>query len=708
VKTILVTGSDTGVGKTLVVAALARLVAANGGRVQIVKILETGTAALPEGGGDAARACRLAGGEIEAFTLASFPLPLSPPAAAAAAGALLALETLVKGLEGLPPCDWRVCEGAGGIATPVDDQGRDWADLAAAMGAQAVVIVVPDRLGAINQARLAYGRAREAGLHAGVWLNATAPVDPAVAESNRQGLRAAQVPIWAEQAHGAEGPADPESLMAFLAGEDAGEAVDPGRDARPGASGLRRDVKRARTGGTPVPTHVPVSTQMPVPTHSPVDPGGSWLERCRSELADREKKNRRRRLRVTTLAAGELNLADNDYLALARDPAVVAAASAALARDGASSSASPLITGWREPHEALVQALGAWHGFPCGLLWSSGYAANSAVLGTLPRAGDLVLADRLVHHSIVAGMLRSGARVQRYAHLRLDELERRLIEARGSGYGSPPAVEAKGLGCGLPQAVEAKGLGRGLPRAVDAKGLGFGLLQGGQESKPDSIRSLFVVTESLFSMDGDYPDLGRLADLKRRYGFCWILDEAHALGWYGLEGAGLARAAGVEGHVDVLVGTLGKALASGGAYTLFRDETVRDYLINQAGEFIYSTALPPANAAAAQAALERIRALAAGQAGWHASSRAFRAGLRAAGWTVPEGESPIVPVRLDDEEAALSLADFLRAEGIRAGAVRPPTVPAGTSRLRFSLKRTFGQDEGARVLAAMAAWRKRR
>jgi 8-amino-7-oxononanoate synthase len=682
VKTILVTGSDTGVGKTLVVAALARL---GGPRTQIVKVLETGTAELPAGEGDAARAARLAGGEIEAFTLASFALPLAPPAAAAAEGSPLAMETLVEGLQGLPPCDWRICEGAGGIATPVDDRGRDWADLAVAIGAQAVVIVVPDRLGAINQARLAHGRALQADLYAGVWLNATAPVDPAVAASNRQGLRAAQVPIWAEQAHGAEGPADPEGLMAFLVGKVAGEAVDSGRDGRP---------------ARPDPLYLPPQpgrAEPRVPTDLPIDPSGSWLDRCRAELAEREKKNRRRRLRVTTPAAGELNLADNDYLALARDPAVLAAASAALAREGASSSASPLITGWREPHEALVQALGAWHGFPCGLLWSSGYAANSAVLGTLPRAGDLVLADRLVHHSIVAGMLRSGARVQRYAHLHLDELERRLIEARRSAFGSPQAelIEAKGLGDGLPQSVEAKGLGRGLP-------------QGGRESKPGSPRSLFVVTESLFSMDGDYPDLGRLADLKRRYGFCWILDEAHALGWYGPEGAGLARAAGVEGQVDILVGTLGKALASGGAYTLFRDEAVRDYLINQAGEFIYSTALPPANAAAAQAALGRIRALAAGQAEWHASSQAFRADLRTAGWAVPEGKSPIVPVRLDDEEAALSLADFLRAEGIRAGAVRPPTVPAGTSRLRFSLKRTFRREDGMRVLAAMDVWRKRR
>jgi 8-amino-7-oxononanoate synthase len=262
------------------------------------------------------------------------------------------------------------------------------------------------------------------------------------------------------------------------------------------------------------------------------------------------------------------------------------------------------------------------------------------------------MADRLIHASMIAGLQRSGARIHRYPHLDLGRLEVALRrESRPRSGGGRPAN--------------------------------------------------FVVTESVFSMDGDYPDLGRLAELKRRFGFFWVLDEAHALGWYGPEGAGLARAAGVEGAVDVLVGTLGKTLGSGGAYTLFRDESVRDYLVNFAGEFIYSTALPPANAAAALAALDRVRSLAAGQAEWHASSRAFRAALRADGWAVPEGESPVVPLRLDDEDEALALAGVLRAAGILAGAVRPPTVPPGTSRLRFSLKRTFGAADIDRVLSAI-------
>jgi 8-amino-7-oxononanoate synthase len=616
-RAILVTGSDTGVGKTHATAALARLLAAGGARVQIVKVVETGAADGNEG--DAARAQRLAGGVGEAFTLASFRPPLAPASAAALAGQKLSLEILVERARALPWCDWRIFEGAGGVATPIDDRARDWADFAAALGVDAVVIVVPDRLGAINQARLACAHAASANLRAGVWLNATAPVGRDVADSNRAGLRAAGVPLWAEQAHGAVRPDKPDELIERL--DKAAPPVTNGR--------------------------------LPM-TNDASSAGAGWLERCRRTLAERDEKKLRRRLRVTARRDGDLNLADNDYLDLARDPALAAAVVAAVAEHGTSASASPLITGWREPHAQLVEALCAWHGFPCGMLWSSGYAANSAVLGGWPARGDLVLADRLIHHSMVAGLLRSGARLQRYAHLNLDQLEEQLTRAQ----------------------------------------------------PPD--RAIFVVTESVFSMDGDYPDLVRMAELKRRHGFCWIVDEAHALGWYGAEGAGLVRAAGVESAVDVLVGTLGKTLAAGGAYTLFREEAARDYFVNTAGEFIYSTGFPPANAAAALAALGRVRALAGQQGKWHEYSRVFRAALQAAGWQAPAGESPVVPVRLDDEDAALALAGALREAGIYAAAVRPPTVPAGTSRLRFSLKRTFTRADMDRVLAAMAAWRARR
>ncbi len=611
--TLLVTGSDTGIGKTHVVAALASLLRGRDGssRIQIVKVVETGRNRDRPEDGDAHRARNLSGVAVEAITLATFPAALSPPVAAAAAGGDLSLDALVANLHTLPPCDWRILEGAGGIATPVDQTNRDWTDFAVAAGVDATIIVVPDRLGAINQGRLAFSRAAQENLSAGVWLNAAAPVEPAVSHANRASLLSAGVPVWAVQAHGAPLPQESENLWTHLTLPDA--ACDRN-------SAVVRAPKSSR-----------------------------WVR----VLAERDRQGLRRTLRVSEPSAGGLNLADNDYLDLAHDPAVAAAVAAVASEQGTSASASPLITGWSGRHERLVDQLGAWQGFHCGMLWSSGYAANVAVLGTLPARGDLVLADRLIHHSMIAGVLRSEAELKRYAHLRLDHLEELLAQFQPSG------------------------------------------------------RTIYVATESVFSMDGDYPDLAQMAELKKKYGFFWIVDEAHALGWYGPEGAGLARAAGVEGAVDVLVGTLGKTLASGGAYTLFHSEAVRDYLVNTAGEFIYSTALPPTNVAAAMAALVRVSALAPGQAGWQAASRDFRARLQREKWMVPDGDSPIVPVRIDDAEAAVFLAGHLRQAGVLAAAVRPPTVPAGTSRLRFSLKRTFGAAEAERVIALMNEWRAR-
>jgi len=636
---VLVTGSDTGAGKTQVVAALARLLATDGAQVQIVKVVETGRAANAVAEGDAERARLLSGAEVAAFTLATFPAPLAPPVAAALVGEEIIFDDLLNRLHALAPCDWRILEGAGGIATPLDAAGQDWADFARAVGVDAMIVVVPDRLGSINQARLAYGRAKQTGLHAGVWLNAASAVDTAVAESNRGSLIALGVPLWAEQAHGALAPCDAAAVRGHLLGEPISKVErvgpqSPACDSIPtGAWGATR------------------ATQTQANRGSAEKESDALATRAREFFAERESKGLRRVLRVTETASDTLNLADNDYLALARDPAVAKAVAAAVHEYGSSASASPLITGWHKPHARLVERLGAWHGFPGGLLWNSGYAANSAVLGVLPTKGDLVLADRLIHHSMIAGLLRSGARLRRYEHLNLDHLEAMLAAAQKSA------------------------------------------------------RAIFVVTESVFSMDGDFPDLTRMADIKRRHGFCWIVDEAHGLGWYGPEGAGLVRESGVEKDVDVLVGTLGKTLASGGAYTLFRHEAVRDYVVNTAGEFIYSTSLSPLNVASADAALSRVHELAPQQKEWQAASQNFRETLRRDGWVVPKGNSPIVPVRLDDSEAAVSLADTLREAGVFAAAIRPPTVPAGTSRLRFSLKRTFGAAEGQRVLNVMSRWR---
>lgn len=604
-RTILVTGTDTGVGKTRVTAALARMVSRDDDVVvQLVKPVETGRA--PGAGGDAEFArslvpCRT----VTAHTLGRFQAPLAPLSAAEREGQTLDFDVLAKACRALPDCDWRIVEGAGGIAVPLAADGRDWLDYADAVGADVVILVVPDRLGAINQARLAHAYAVRRGRVPVIWLNGFEPVSGEVSESNRAGLARLGLAPQAETVYGAFSPWVAEGLPELLAGED--ETAD--------------------------------------------EPPSAVSARCAAAIEMRDRSGMRRRLTVHHPADGVLNLADNDYLELSRDPAVAAAVAEAVRAHGSSASASPLITGWGPAQAALLDELCAWHGIRHGMLWSSGYAANAAILGELPRRGDLILADRLVHNSMIAGMTRSGARLRRYGHLDLDHLERELANA-GPG------------------------------------------------------RTVFVVTESLFSMDGDRPDLRRIAELRAKHGFFWVLDEAHALGWHGPQGAGLAAEEGVAGEVDALVGTLGKALASGGAYSLFRDERVRDYLVNHAGEFIYSTGLPPASAAAARAALGRLRTLAsAGQADWRAMSRRFRARLRADGWAVPDGDSPIMPVRMPDVAAALGVGGGLRAAGILAGCIRPPTVPAGTSRLRFSLKRSLGEADIARVSRAMDSWR---
>ena len=357
------------------------------------------------------------------------------------------------------------------------------------------------------------------------------------------------------------------------------------------------------------------------------------LQRLRQSLAQREGSSLRRKLTARASDDKRVNLADNDYLGLSRDPAVIAAGVAALHEWGASASASPLVTGYTEIHQKLEQTLAAWQGYAHGLVMNTGFSANSAVLGGLPKKGDLILADRLVHASMLDGIMASGARLRRFAHNDLDALELMLHEE--------PALDGV----------------------------------------------IFVVTESVYSMDGDSPDLKRLASLRKRFGFCWVLDEAHATGWYGATGSGLQEAQGAFAAADIVVGTLGKGLGSQGAYVLSHAPEVRDALINFAGEFVYSTYLAPSCAAAALAAIERVKGMSGERGELHALSQAWRDGLVEAGFAVPSGDSPIIPLILGDSDVTLKYATALRAAGFMVSAIRPPTVPVRTGRIRISLRR---------------------
>jgi 8-amino-7-oxononanoate synthase len=374
-------------------------------------------------------------------------------------------------------------------------------------------------------------------------------------------------------------------------------------------------------------------------------------ERLQAKLEERQQKGLLRTLSAWEADPAWINLADNDYLGLARDPVLIAAAREAASRHGCSSSASPLVSGYQQPHLTLENELLQWHGFPSGLIWNSGYAANHSILAHLPQPGDLIFADRLIHHSMISGILQSGARLIRHHHNDIEHLHSLLREHRPS---------------------------RGIS---------------------------FVVTESVFSMDGDSPDLAALVRLKEEFPFCLMVDEAHATGWYGPEGSGRVNELGVTPGIDILVGTLGKSLGSQGAYTLFRHPALREYLINHAGDFIYSTYLSPIAACTARTAIDRVRQLSGEQGSWHQASRDFRDTLRDHGWEVPAGDSPIVPVLVGDGSAVLSLAAFLRSHHILVGAIRPPTVPAGTSRLRMSLNRSFNSTTAHQVTALLDTWR---
>lgn len=352
-------------------------------------------------------------------------------------------------------------------------------------------------------------------------------------------------------------------------------------------------------------------------------------------LKEREKAKLLRELTTCVVENNSTNLYLNlnDYLQLSKHPSIIQAAQKALEEWGTTSGGSPAVGSYWPIHQALEDALKKWCGFEYGLLWNSGYTANKALLSVLPQKGDVVLADRFVHNSMLLGMQETQAKLIRYHHLDLNHLEDLLR----------------------------------------------------LYTHPD--RTVFVITESVFSMEGDYPDFSQMSFLKDRYHFFWIVDEAHGLGWYGPKGNGLVAKFGVEKNVDILVATLGKALASQGAFTLFHHPHLRSYLINRTPEFIYSTYLTPAATAASLAAIEVIQAeYIVRQAQWLSQTLNLKNRLKHFFPSVPLYDSPILPLVIGEPETTLRMAaQLVEQHHIYVGAIRPPSVPKDTSRLRLSL-----------------------
>ena len=335
-----------------------------------------------------------------------------------------------------------------------------------------------------------------------------------------------------------------------------------------------------------------------------------------------------------------IDLASNDYLGLSRHSDLIEAATKAVRDDGSGAGGSRLVTGSRPRHRRLERELGEWLGRDSVLLFPSGFQANIAAVCLLADRHSTVLADRLIHHSLLVGVQASGARLQRFRHNDLIDLERRL-------------------------------------------------------SKLDSDQgSVLVISESLFSMEGTSPDMDGLVDLCHRFGVQLLLDEAHALGVLGPEGRGLGFG---RGGIDLISGTFGKAFGSGGAF-LACDAALGDKLLQSSGAFRYTTALAPALVGAAQAALDLIRL----NHGWGEQliqrSGHWREAFMAAGWRRPNGYGQILPVVIGADGAALEAQAELEQAGLLAVAIRPPTVPEGTARLRLVLRRDLPEKTLERLL----------
>ncbi|MEI6632513.1 MAG: 8-amino-7-oxononanoate synthase [Chlamydiota bacterium] len=334
----------------------------------------------------------------------------------------------------------------------------------------------------------------------------------------------------------------------------------------------------------------------------------------------------------------------NNYLGLAEHPAVAEAAREAIGRYGWGSGASRLISGTMRLHDELERELAAFKGREAAIAFSSGYAANLGVLGALAGPGDTLVIDKLDHASIVDGCRLSGAAVRVYPHGDTAKLERILAVSAAS-------------------------------------------------------RRRIVVTDSLFSMDGDLAPLDRIAGLARRYGACLMVDEAHATGVLGERGRGGAELLGVEDAVDVSMGTLSKALGGSGGFVAGSAALI-DYLRHRARSFVYTTAPPPAACAAALAALKIVRARPSLRRVVLRRAERLRKGLAGLGFDTMGSAFQIVPVRVGEAGAAARLSRELLARGILAPAIRPPTVPKGSSRLRLSVMASHTDEDIDRLLDA--------
>jgi 8-amino-7-oxononanoate synthase len=340
-----------------------------------------------------------------------------------------------------------------------------------------------------------------------------------------------------------------------------------------------------------------------------------------------------------------LAFCSNDYLGLANHPEVIAAWQAGAERWGVGGGASHLVIGHSAPHHAVEEALAELTGRPRALLFSTGYMANLGAITALVGQGDTVLQDRLNHASLLDGGLLSGARFSRYLHNDAASLANRLGKATGN---------------------------------------------------------TLVVTDGVFSMDGDLADLPGLAAVARARGAWLMVDDAHGLGTLGEQGGGIVEHFGLGiDDVPVLIGTLGKACGTAGAFVAGSEELI-EALVQFARPYIYTTSQPPALACATLKSLELLRRETWRREHLAALIRQFREGAEQIGLQLMDSPTPIQPILIGDSAQALKLSRMLRDRGLLVTAIRPPTVPAGSARLRVTLSAAHSEAQVQLLLNALA------
>ncbi|MEA5533967.1 8-amino-7-oxononanoate synthase [Crocosphaera sp. XPORK-15E] len=342
-----------------------------------------------------------------------------------------------------------------------------------------------------------------------------------------------------------------------------------------------------------------------------------------------------------------LNFSSNDYLGLSKHPALIKGGQEYLNRYGTGATASRLVVGTYDIHQQLEEKLAKLCGKEAALLFNTGFQANSTIIPALVDKKSLVLCDRLSHNSILQGILLSGARWTRYKHNDLGHLDTLLKKGISQGY-----------------------------------------------------NRILIATETVFSMEGDQSDVDGLINLSQKYNTLLYLDDAHALGIMGEQGMGLTA---YKSGIDISIGTFGKAFGSFGAF-ITASKQMCNYLINCCPGFIYTTALPPAIIGAINAALDLIPTLDKERSYLRQQVNYLQNNLRKLGYQVINSDSPIIPVIIGDETKALKLSQYLEKYKILATAIRPPTVPPNTSRIRLVLSSQHTKEQINYLIDILKKW----